>query len=274
MHGLGNDFVFLDARPQPLSLSPARLQALACRRRGIGCDQVAVLEPPQNPAARVFVRFFNRDGSEAGACGNASRCAARLMHEESREPEGFLETRAGLLPYKAHDDGTYTVGMGKARLDWQDIPLAHAADTLRLPLPLPSLPEDLPNDLQGGVAVNVGNPHCVQFVENVAAVPLELWGALVERAPLFPSGVNVEFVQVVNRETLRMRVWERGAGITEACGSGACAAAVAGFLRGFTGRHVTVHLDGGPLEIDYQDDGAVAMRGEARHVFQGTLRLD
>lgn len=271
MHGLGNDFVIVDARTTPLAVPPALIRAACDRHWGVGCDQFVVLEPPpadsaaaETPLADLFVRFYNGDGSEAGACGNATRCVASLVMAERGSDRVVVQTIAGRLPAWRQDDGRIAVAMGRPKLDWQDIPLARAADTLAVPLEI--------GGLSAPVAVNMGNPHAVFFVPDAEAVPLSELGPRIETAPIFPDRTNVEICQVLAPDRLRMRVWERGAGITLACGSGACAAVVAAVRRGLTGRRVTVVLDGGPLEIDWREsDDILVMTGPVATSFTGTL---
>ncbi len=266
MHGLGNDFVVVDAREDPFALDDGSARALADRREGVGCDQIVVLEPPRNGRAEVFLRFWNSDGSEADACGNGTRCAASLVMAESGRSAIAIETAAGLLGAEAAGPGRVTVDMGAARLDWQDIPLARAQDTLHLALER--------EGLRDPVAVNIGNPHAVFFVDDAAAVDLARLGPELEHDPLFPERANIGIAQVTGPDRLRLRVWERGAGITRACGTGACAAAVAAARRGLTGRRVTVTLDGGPLDIEWRADGHVLMTGPVATAFVGEFDLD
>lgn len=263
MHGLGNDFVVIDVRSGPLRLSDEQKRRIADRRRGIGCDQLIVLEPSKR--ADVFMRIFNPDGSEAGACGNATRCVAGRLMAESGVERIVVETISGLLETRAADRGDITVDMGEVRTDWRDIPVAQACDTLHLPLSLGSLADP--------VGVNVGNPHAVFFVSDVSAIDLEKIGPQLEHAPLFPQRANIEFVQFLTPGRLRMRVWERGAGITQACGSGACASLVAAARRGITGRKAEVVLDGGTLTIEWLPNNHVLMTGGWTTSFQGEIEL-
>ncbi len=262
-HGLGNDFVVFDARRQPVALSPAAVRRIADRRRGVGCDQVVVIEPPRSAGGAAFMRILNADGGEVAACGNASRWVAGHLMAESGTGQVRLETAAGLLEATAAGDGAVSVDMGPARLAWAEIPLAAAHDTLHLPVALGHLADP--------VAVNMGNPHLMFFVEDVEAVPLAEFGPILERHPLFPERTNVEVVEPRGPDLLRLRVWERGAGITQACGTGACAAAVAAHRRGLAGREVRVLLDGGPLDIVWREDGHVLMTGGASTSFRGVL---
>ncbi len=263
MHGLGNDFVVIDARSRPLGLSEEQKRRIADRRRGIGCDQLIVLEP--SARADVFMRIFNPDGSEAGACGNATRCVSgRLMAERGVE-RIVVETISGLLQTTASDNGAITVDMGEARTDWREIPVAQECDTLHLPVRL--------GPLLDPVGVNVGNPHAVFFVPDVATIDLEKLGPELEHAPLFPERANIEIVQRLASGRLRMRVWERSAGITQACGSGACATLVAAARRGITGRKAEVVLDGGTLTIEWLANNHVLMTGGWTTSFQGEIEL-
>ncbi len=264
MHGLGNDFVVIDARTRPVPLTAAQARAIGDRRRGVGFDQLILIEPPQDKAADIFMRILNPDGSEAGACGNATRCVASLVGGGLGRDELVIQTIAGLLRCWLHEDGTVTVDMGPARLDWQQIPVAEACDTLHLPASA--------GPLSDGVGVNMGNPHAVHFVPDAEAVDLTQWGPQLERHPFFPDRANIEVVSVTGPRSVRMRVWERGAGITDACGSGACAVGVAAIRRGLVqGRCVSVTLDGGVLTIEWRDDGHVLMTGPVATSFAGTL---
>lgn len=263
MHGLGNDFVVLDGRAGSLALGPEQARAIADRRTGIGCDQLIVMEPPRSDLADVFMRILNADGSEVGACGNATRCVARLIMEEKEASHVIVETVSGLLDAERRDGGLIAVDMGPARLDWRDIPLAEARDTLHL--------EVGSGPLQDPVGVNMGNPHAVFFVDDTEAVDLETHGPALETHALFPEFTNVEAVQVLSRDRLRMRVWERGSGITRACGTGACAALVAAHRRGLAERKADVVLDGGTLTIEWLADDNVLMTGPATLSFSGAL---
>ncbi len=264
MHGLGNDFVIVDARQRDFRPSAAQARFIADRRQGVGCDQLIILEPPQQPAADVFMRIKNADGSDARACGNASRCVAALVGAELGRPI-TLETVAGLLATEPLGDGRYRVDMGPANLGWREIPLAEEQDTESLALTL--------GPLSGPVAVNVGNPHAVFFVEDCEAIDLATLGPRLEHHPLFPERANISVVTVTSRRHIRMRVWERGGGITLACGSGACAVGIAGYRRGLTEREVTVEMDGGPVTIEWRGNNHVYMTGPVATVFRGELTL-
>lgn len=269
MHGLGNDFVVLDARRRAdLRLTPARAAALADRHTGVGCDQVIVLEPVEGEgqgAADVFMRIRNPDGSEAGACGNATRCVAHLIASETGRPSVTVRTVSGDLPAEALPDGRWRVDMGPARLGWQDVPLSREADTLHLPLSRGPIGDP--------AACSMGNPHATFFVPDLSRVRLDTFGPSLERDALFPERANIGFAQVLAPDRIRLRVWERGAGLTLACGSGACATAVNAHRRGLTGRRVAVAMDGGTLEIEWAPTGRVLMAGPAATSFRGTLDL-
>lgn len=263
MHGLGNDFVIVDGRDGDLAIGGTQARAIGDRRRGVGFDQLLILEPAKDAAADLFLRILNPDGSEAEACGNGTRCvAARVMDELGRDTLN-IETVAGVLATTTGADGLVTVDMGPANLEWRQIPLAVEADTLHL---------DIENGpLRDPVAVNIGNPHMVFFVDDADAIDVAGLGPALESHPLYPERTNVEICSLSGPDQLRMRVWERGAGITQACGSGACAAGVAAARRGLTGRRVEIILDGGPLNIEWREDGRVLMTGPVATSFEGTL---
>ncbi|MGI3778880.1 MAG: diaminopimelate epimerase [Janthinobacterium lividum] len=259
MHGCGNDFVVLDERAHPLDLTPAQAAALCDRRLGIGCDQLVTLTPVAGDAAAVFMRIRNPDGSEAGACGNATRCVASLVAAETGLDSVTVHTVSGILASERLPDGRVRVDMGAPRLGWRDVPLAREVDTLHLPLPgNPS-------------ALSMGNPHATFFLPDVDAVATH--GAALERAPLFPERANIGFAHVLAPDRIRLRVWERGAGLTLACGSGACAALVNAARRGLCGRRAEVLMDGGTLEIEWRDDDRVWMTGPVATSFTGEIDL-
>lgn len=264
MHGLGNDFVVFDARAQALALDSDQTRALADRHRGIGCDQLIVIEPPRQSIADVFMRIRNADGGEVAACGNATRCIADQVMREKGTDHAVVETAAGLLDCERVGDNV-RVDMGPARLDWREIPVARACDTNHMPVTLGPLADP--------VGVNMGNPHAVFFVPDAAAIDLATLGPKLERDPFFPERANIEAAQILSPTRIRMRVWERGAGITIACGSGACATLVAAARRGLTGRRATIVLDGGELEIEWLADGHVAMTGPVATAFTGAVAL-
>ena len=262
MHGLGNDFVVLDGRAAPLGLTSAQMVALADRRRGIGCDQLIIMEPPP-PGADVFMRIHNPDGSEAGACGNATRCIASLIAAETGKARVVVRTIAGDLPSEAMPGELWRVDMGPARLGWQDVPLAREADTLHLPLACGPVADP--------AACSMGNPHATFFVPDLDALPVNQIGPSLEHDPIFPDRANIGFVQVMAPDHLRLVVWERGAGLTLACGSGACATIVNAHRRGLTGRTARITMPGGDLLMEWRADGHVLMTGPVATAFNGQV---
>ena len=258
MHGLGNDFVVLDGRVDSIPVTPELARAMGDRHRGVGFDQLAVMT---QGAGDVHLTFYNSDGSVSAACGNATRCIARHLMQESGRKSLHLTTDRGDLHAVDAGDGLTSVNMGHPQLDWQEIPLAEAMETLALPI------DGAPT------ATGIGNPHCTFFVPDAEAVDLPAFGAAHEHHPLFPQRTNVQVAHIVGPDHIRMRVWERGVGVTLASGSSSCATAVAAARRGLTGRRVTIDLDGGQLTIDWRDDG-VWMTGPTTHVFSGVLTPD
>ena len=255
MHGLGNDFVVVDARTHAVPVTPALARGIGHRQYGVGFDQLAVIERGEADAHLVF---YNADGSTSAACGNATRCIARFLMNETGKSELTLTTERGTLQARDAGDGLTSVNMGHPQLLWNEIPLAEEMDTLELPI-------------EGGpTATGMGNPHCTFFVDNAEAIPMEEFGARYEYHPLYPERTNVQVAQIVAPDHIRMRVWERGVGITLASGSSSCATAVAASRRGLTGRKVQVDLDGGTIWVDWREDG-VWMTGPTAHVFSGTL---
>lgn len=268
MHGLGNDFVVLDARTAALDLTPERRRIIADRRLGVGCDQLIVLEPPTEREADVFMRIYNPDGSEAQACGNATRCVASVVMDERKTDLVTVQTVAGLLESQKTGVGSnglpvISVDMGLARLDWRDIPVREACDTKHMPVGI--------GPLQDPVGTNMGNPHATFFVDNAAAIPLGELGPKLEHDRFFPERANIGVAQLLGEDRLRLRVWERGAGITLACGSGACAAVVAASRRGLVPRKADVVLEGGTLTIEWLRDDHVLMTGGIAVAFTGEL---
>jgi diaminopimelate epimerase len=262
MHGCGNDFVVLDGRRAPVELTARQIRRVADRRKGVGFDQFVVLEPAAG-GADVSLRFFNSDGSAAGACGNGTRCAARLLFEEGAGERIEIAVGDRRLGAERLADGRIGVRMGEPTFAWREIPLAEACDALAVPVDMPGLPRP--------AAVGMGNPHAVFFVPELAGVDVARVGAEVQAHRMFPEGANVGFAQVVAEGTLRLRVFERGAGLTLACGSGACAAMAAARRRGLVGDRARLILDGGELEIAWPGEGAVTMTGPTAKVFSGTL---
>jgi diaminopimelate epimerase len=263
MHGLGNDFVVIDARRADFALDDARAHAIADRKIGIGCDQLIVMEKPRADGADVFMRIHNADGGEVEACGNATRCIATLLMRETGGERVVVETAAGLLEARPASGGRVSVDMGKARLDWREIPLAAAQDTLHVALTMGPLADP--------VCTNIGNPHATFFVADAAAIDLAALGPLLEHHALFPERANIGVAELVAPDRLRLRVWERGVGITRACGTGACAAVVAASRRGLTGRTAEVVLEGGSLTIAWRADGHVVMTGPVATSFHGSF---
>jgi diaminopimelate epimerase len=267
MNGLGNDFVVLDARRKSISVAAEDALRISDRERGPGCDQVIVLEPSKT--ADLFMRIFNADGSEVEACGNATRCVALLLSEESGRPDVTVGTRAGLLKAHVESADSITIDMGTPRFTWEDIPLAEPfADTTRIELQIGPIDDPI---LHSPSVVNVGNPHAIFWVRDVNAYDLGRFGPLLENHPVFPERGNISLAHVTARDALTLRTWERGAGLTKACGTAACAAAVAAARKGLTGRQVTVTLPGGKLFINWSADGRVLMRGPAELEFEGSL---
>jgi len=256
MHGAGNDFVIIDSRGRGAVVTAGLARALGDRHRGVGFDQLAELRDAEG--ADFMLDFWNSDGTMAGACGNATRCVCDLVMTETGKSSLTLITGRGVLRAVRRADGLVSVNMGQPQRDWAEVPLARAVDVLHLPLP------------GDPVGVGMGNPHCVIFVADADAVDLTGLGPVYEHDPLFPQRANVEFASLTGPDELRMRVWERGAGVTLACGSGACATAVAAHLRGLTGRQVRLQMDGGILDVDWREDG-VWLTGPVAHVFDGVL---
>jgi diaminopimelate epimerase len=271
MNGLGNDFAVVDARQNAFAPAPDQIRAWADRARGVGFDQLIAIEDSRDGDA--FMRVWNADGGSVETCGNALRCVAWVLNPDADDRTLKIDTLSGLTKARvlAADakTGTASVDMGRPRLDWQEIPLAEEMDTLRLELQVGPIDNPL---YHTPCAVSMGNPHVVFFVDDVSKVDVAATGSLIENHPLFPEGVNVEFAQILDRETIRMRVWERGAGITKACGTGACATLVAAARRGLSDRSATVIMDGGPLHIAWADNDHVIMTGPVEVEFSGELK--
>lgn len=257
MHGLGNDFVVVDERGIDSLIDKGLAIAIGDRHRGVGFDQLAVLS--NHDAADVHLTFWNSDGSTSAACGNATRCIARHLFEESGQGNLLISTERGTLAALDLGDGITSINMGQPQLAWEEVPLSQNIDTLELPI------DGAPT------ATGMGNPHCTFFVDDVDGINLEEQGEKFEHHPLFPERTNVQFAQLIGKNHLRMRVWERGVGITLASGSSSCATAVAAVRRGLTDRTVQIELDGGTLQIDWRNDG-VWMSGPTSHVFDGVWR--
>ncbi|MCB9988891.1 MAG: diaminopimelate epimerase [Rhodospirillales bacterium] len=262
MHGLGNDFIIIDQRQNQITLPTEAIRRLANRKRGIGCDQLVVMEASEK--ADVFMRIYNADGGEVGACGNATRCVAHIVMKEQNTEQCTIETVSGILECKMEGDHAVTVNMGAPRLSWQNIPLSQEMDTMALSVQMAGLEPPL--------AVNIGNPHCIFIVDNVETAPLEQIGPVMEKHPLFPERTNVELIQVLEPRKLRVRVWERGCGVTESCGTGACASLVAAVRKGLCRRNAEIILDGGSLSIEWRrEDDHILMTGPIAYVFEGAV---
>ena len=266
MHGLGNDFIVLDSRDNQVMPDEQQMRCLADRHKGVGCDQIMVMRS-SDQAGTIRLDMFNADGSPAGACGNGTRCVARLVMDQAGRDDIGIETVAGYLKSWRTDakSDVISADMGPVTLDWRDIPTSRAVDTLAVDMGFP--------ELGAATLVSIGNPHAVFFVENADSVDLHHWGPLAEKHALFSDRANIEFIQVLDRQSIRMRVWERGVGVTLACGSGACAAAVASACRGLTDDGVTLRLDGGALNIFWRrdTDGHVVMTGPTTYVAEGVI---
>jgi len=266
MHGLGNDFVVLDGRVDSAALTAEEVRRIADRHRGVGCDQFITIEPSER--ATAFMRVHNADGGEVAACGNGARCVADKIMTELDADAATLETVAGVLEATRDGSGLVTVDQGPARMDWWDIPLTHKLDTLHIDM---SDGGKLVAPLTDAVGVNVGNPHAIFFVDDVEAVDVATVGPGLEHHPLFPERANISVAHVCGRDAIKVRVWERGVGITSACGTAACAVAVAGVRRDLTERSVDIQLDGGTLHLVWRDDGHVLMTGPVSTSFSGVL---
>ncbi len=267
MNGLGNDFVVVDARARKVAFGPEAARRIGDRHRGVGFDQLLSIEPA-NGAGDATMRIWNPDGSVAEACGNGARCVADLLLKETKKASVTLATAGGLIACTRASDGRVSVDMGEPKLDWQDIPLAERMDTRVLDIKVG--PIDAPV-LFGPSAVNMGNPHCIFFVENAEAHDLKKIGPMIEHHPLFPQRANISLAQVKSKGEVRVRVWERGVGLTLACGTAACATAVAAARKRLTDRQVRIVLDGGALDIEWRDDNHVLMTGPTELNFTGEL---
>jgi diaminopimelate epimerase len=256
MHGLGNDFVIIDSRDKSINLSVRTIRKLGDRNFGVGFDQLGIIQNSEGSDAHL--NFFNSDGSSSATCGNATRCIANFLMKEIKKDEIDLSTDHGLLKAKREADGSISVNMGFPGIHWQKIPLSEEVDTLFLPIP------------GKPTATSMGNPHCSFFVDSLDQIKVETEGAQIENHFLFPQKTNVQFVSVISEDRLRVRVWERGVGITKASGSSACAAVAASVRRQITGNKVHVDLDGGTLVVNYKDDG-IWINGPTMHVFDGQL---
>jgi diaminopimelate epimerase len=262
MHGLGNDFVVMDARAHPLALDKEAARRIADRHRGVGCDQLIVLEPPRAEGAAAFMRIRNADGGEVEACGNAARCVGYLLMREAGTDVIALDTAAERIEARLAEGGV-TVDLGRPRLGWRDIPLSRECDTLHVPLAL--------GPLRDPACASMGNPHATFFVADMNAIDLAALGPRLEHDLLFPERANIGVVQVLSPSRLRLRVWERGAGLTPACGTGASAALVNAHRRGLAERRAELIADGGPLFAEWREDDHVLLTGAVAVSFSGTL---
>jgi diaminopimelate epimerase len=267
MNGLGNDFVVVEARSQPFAPSPAEVRAIASREDGIGCDQLIAVEA--SPRADAFMRIWNADGGEVEHCGNAARCVGWLILEATGRDAARLDSPSGVLEITRAGPRAVTIDMGAPKLGWQDIPLEEAMDTRGIELQVGPIEAPL---LHTPGCVSMGNPHVVFFVGDAETAPVREVGSMIEHHRLFPRGVNVGFAQIKTRDRIRLRVWERGAGLTRACGTGACAALVAAHRRALANREATVEMDGGDLRIAWRAaDDHVLMTGPVEVEFTGML---
>src|SRR6476661_7321677 len=272
MNGIGNEIVVVDLRDKPAAVTAEDARAVASPA-GVPYDQLMVLEPPRLQGTEAFIRIYNNDGSEAAACGNGMRCVARRLFEATGQTAASFETQAGLLNcWLGPSDGLYTVDMGPPKFGWKDIPLAEEfRDTRSIELQIGPIDAPL---LHTPSVVSMGNPHAIFWVDDVNAHDLGRFGPLLENHPIFPERANISLAQVTSRNSLKLRTWERGAGLTKACGTAACAAAVAAARKGLTDRKVTVELPGGPLFIEWADNDHILMSGPAELEFEGTLAPD
>ncbi len=273
MNGCGNEFAIFDARSLggPLLLGAEQVKAISDPQTGAGCDQLLALEQSPNSAADVFMRIWNLEGTEVGACGNGTRCVAWLLMEETGASQISIDTAGGILHASRNDKDQICVDMGKPRLDWQDIPLEERMDTRGIDLKVG--PEDAPILALPG-AVNMGNPHAVFFVDNVDKIAVDSLGSMLEYHPLFPEQANIGFAEIRSRTEIRLKVWERGAGLTKACGTGACAALVAASRRSLVERSATIIVDGGELFVEWRtSDDHVLLSGPVEMEFNGDVPL-
>jgi len=269
MNGLGNEIAVLDARDRPLTLNASAVEALALPGKGIGFDQLMVLLPPRNPMADVYTEIWNADGSKVAACGNGSRCVAWYLMREMNRESLVMETEAGLLGAVSVGPNRISVDMGEPSFEWDRIPMSERMDTVRIELQVGPIDDPV---LHGPGVVSMGNPHCIFFVQDAELAPVEAVGPMIEYHPLFPERTNVGFAEIVARDHIRLRVWERGAGLTKACGTGACAALVAAVRRRLCDRTANVQVDGGMLQIEWREsDNHVIMTGAVALETEGNL---
>ncbi len=266
MHGLGNDFVIFDARNQHMKLNQDSVKYISNRKTGIGCDQIAIINPAKSKDTDCFMLIYNADGGEVGACGNVTRCVASFLMKDLNKDKVLIETIEDILICTKSDNDNITVDMGIPRVKWDEIPLSKEVDTLNL-----NLSKD---NVSNPTAVSVGNPHCVFMVENIDNIDIEKLGSYFENHELFPERTNVEFIKIIDRNTIRMKVWERGTGVTKSCGTGACGSFVAAHRKGLVGDKAKLILDGGELEISINNEtGHIFMKGAATYVFKGDIEF-
>lgn len=266
MNGLGNDFVIVDLRDSKAQMTSGAARSIADRKDGIGCDQVITIE---TRGGGPFMGVWNADGSEVGACGNAARCVGWLLMAETGSDDAEFASASEILKVWRAGDHRVTVDMGEPKLGWKQIPLAEQMDDTRF-IDIKLGPIDKPV-LWGPAAVNMGNPHCIFFVDDAEAQALDRFGPMIENHPLFPERANISVAEVRGDHLIRLRVWERGAGITKACGTAACAALVAANRRRLTARKATILLDGGPLAVEWGEDNHVRMTGPLAYEFESVL---
>ena len=264
MHGLGNDFVIFDGRTAPLSLSKEQIRTISDRHIGVGCDQLIIMEPSKQ--ADVFMRIYNADGGQVASCGNATRCVAWILMEESGKDDITLETQAGQLSCKRIEGSRICADMGEPKFAWQDIPLSEPRDTLNLGISL--------GELFDPVAVSMGNPHAIFIVSDVDKIRVPKIGPVLENYPLFPERANISFAQPINNHHVKLKVWERGVGVTLACGTAACATLVGLHRRGVVGRKAAIELPGGTLDVEWDEKtNHVLMTGAVTLSFSGIIKL-
>ena len=264
MHGLGNDFVIIDNRLKNIDITKNLINKLSDRKSGAGCDQLITINPSYNNNIEASIEIFNSDGDRAEACGNGTRCVAKLLFDESKKKEIDILSDAGILNARKVDEFNISVNLGKLSTDWKKIPLSKDIDTLNIPINIKGFSK--------GIAVNIGNPHIVFFGNNIDKVDLSNIGPIIENNNLFPNKTNVEIIEIINKNKIKMRVWERGVGITMACGSGACASVYAGLLKNLLDNNVEVELNLGSLFISIENNEAT-MTGPAEISFLGSIEV-
>ena len=264
MHGLGNDFVIIDKRVNNIEITKDLINKLSDRKSGAGCDQLITIESSNTFNTHAKIQIFNPSGDRAEACGNGTRCVAKLLFDESKLDNIQILSEAGILKAKKIDSNNISVNLGKLSTDWQKIPLSKAMDCLNIPINI--------SGFSNGVAVNIGNPHCIFFGKNIDNVDLINIGPNIENHILFPNKTNVEIIEIINKRKIKMRVWERGVGLTLACGSGACASVYAGQLKNMLDNNVEVELERGSLFINIENNEAI-MTGPAEISFYGNIDI-